>query len=92
MAATVSLSIASNKEIIWTSSNSNVANVLHYGVVQTKAFGTATITVTAADGKMTAAYTITVRRGTDFSAWVLEILKQLLASISPSNDMNKNIS
>ena len=51
---------ASNKNVTWNSDNTTVATVNTNGVVSAKAVGTATITVTTADGNKTAACLVTV--------------------------------
>jgi hypothetical protein len=59
--ATISPSTASNKTLVWSSSNNNVATVSSDGVVTAINIGTATISATAADGsekKMTSTVTI----------------------------------
>ena len=47
---TISPTTAYKKTVTWSSSNTKVATVSKTGVVSTKAYGTATITCTAADG------------------------------------------
>jgi uncharacterized protein (TIGR02145 family) len=59
LTATVSPSNASNKSVTWTSSNTSVATVSN-GTVAAFAKGTATITVTTADGGKTATCEVTV--------------------------------
>lgn len=61
LTATISPSNASNKEIIWTSSNSNIASV-NNGVVTAKSPGVAVITAKTKDGNKTASMTITVKK------------------------------
>ena len=61
LTATVKPEDATNKAVTWTSSNSTVATVDQNGVVTAVAPGTATITVTTADGGFTATCTVTVR-------------------------------
>ena len=61
LTATVKPEDATNKAVTWTSSNSTVATVDQNGVVTAVAPGTATITVTTADGSFTATCTVTVR-------------------------------
>ncbi|MFC4324311.1 GH32 C-terminal domain-containing protein [Litchfieldia salsa] len=56
---TVSPSNATNKEVIWTSSNPSVATVVN-GKVTAKSVGTATITGTTRDGGFTGSSTVTV--------------------------------
>ncbi len=57
--ATVSPSNATNKNVIWTSSNPSVATVSN-GVITAVGEGTATITVTTVDGGYTARCTVVV--------------------------------
>jgi uncharacterized protein YjdB len=61
LTATVKPSNASNKNVSWSSSNTSVATVSN-GVVTAKAQGSATITVTTADGGYKAYATITVTK------------------------------
>jgi hypothetical protein len=51
---------ATNKEVVWTTSDSAIATVDDSGTVRGIAEGSATITVTAADGNKTADCTVTV--------------------------------
>ncbi len=60
LTATVTPANADNKAVTWTSSDSAVATVSDAGVVTAVANGTATITVTTADGGYTATCTVTV--------------------------------
>ena len=61
LAATVTPSNATNKNVTWTSSNTSVATVSSTGVVTAKANGTATITARTNDGtNLTATCTVTV--------------------------------
>ncbi|WP_273396283.1 Ig-like domain-containing protein [Thermophilibacter mediterraneus] len=60
LTATVAPDNATNKVVAWTSSNSAVATVDGSGNVTAVAPGTATITVTTADGGMTATCLVTV--------------------------------
>lgn len=62
LTATVTPSSAVNKNVTWTSSNSNVATVDSNGRVTAVAEGTATINVTTEDGGKTATCLVTVRR------------------------------
>lgn len=52
---------ATNKKVIWTSSNGSVATVDEQGNVRGLRAGTVTITVTTEDGNNTATYDITIR-------------------------------
>lgn len=61
LTATISPSNASNKEVIWTSSNSSIASVDN-GIVTAKSPGVATITAKTKDGNKTASMTITVKK------------------------------
>ena len=60
MIATTSPENASNKQVIWTSSNERVATVSEEGVVSGVGVGTAEITATTVDGGYTASCTISV--------------------------------
>lgn len=60
LTATVAPSTATNQNIAWTSSDTNVATVDANGVVTPVAVGTATITATTADGLKTATCTVNV--------------------------------
>lgn len=60
LTGTISPSNASNKTIIWTSSNSNVATVNTNGLVSGLAAGDATITARSQDGSFTASSVVTV--------------------------------
>lgn len=64
LTATIYPTNATNKDLIWSSSNTNVATVSSSGVVTAKATGSATITATAADGSgKTATCSVTVKSG-----------------------------
>ena len=62
LTATVSPSNAANKTIGWSSNNPNVATVT-YGTITALSLGTATITVTTADGGKTDTCYVTVTGG-----------------------------
>lgn len=62
LVATVAPTDASNKNVIWKSSDSNVATVDSSGKVTAKGVGTATVTVTTVDGEKTATCTVTVKK------------------------------
>lgn len=57
---TIAPANATNKGVTWSSSNTSVATVSNTGLVSAKAEGSATITVTTADGGFTATCVITV--------------------------------
>ena len=60
LTAIVEPSNATNKDVTWSSSDSSVASVDENGKVTAKKAGTATITVTTADGSKTATCTVIV--------------------------------
>ena len=60
LTATVAPSNATNKNVTWSTSSSTVATVSSTGLVTGKVAGTATITVTTADGSKTATCAVTV--------------------------------
>lgn len=59
--ATVTPDNASNKTVVWSSSNQNIAKVDQNGNVKGLKAGTVTITVTTSDGGYKATYTVTVK-------------------------------
>ena len=100
LTATVSPENATNKAVTWTSSNEGVATVAD-GVVTAKAAGTATITVTTADGSKTATCAITVKAATvsvtgvtlDKTSVTLTKgdTETLTATVAPENATNKAV-
>ena len=70
LTATVTPANAANKSVTWSSSDTTVATVAD-GVVTAVAAGTATITVTTADGGKTATCTVTVTAATEKTAYQL---------------------
>ena len=91
---------ATNKKVVWTSSNSKVATVDKNGVVKGIKKGTAYITCTSDNGGYTATCKVTVKNptlttGVKFAKSKLTItdgtLVPLNASVSPSNATNKKI-
>ena len=97
--ATISPSTASNKNVNWTSSNTNVATVDSTGKVTPKANGTATITATSAENSsIKASATITVQTkvtGVTISPTSATIYmgetKIFTATVSPSTATNKTV-
>lgn len=100
LTATVTPSNATNKNVNWKSSNTNVATVNSSGLVTAKTPGQCTITATAADGSgKSASCTVTVKpvlitditlNQTESELFLGEKL-QLTATISPSNATNKTL-
>ncbi|MFL0268872.1 leucine-rich repeat domain-containing protein [Candidatus Clostridium radicumherbarum] len=103
--ATVSPSNATNKNVQWSTSNSNVATVDEAGKVTAIGVGTATITATTIDGNKAASCTITVTDIVTFKDKNLEqavrnainkptgtIFKSDVAHITYLHLYNKNIS
>ena len=101
LSATVAPDNATNTNVTWTSSNSNVAEVSASGLVTANAAGTATITVTTVDGAKTATCTITVQAATvavigvtlNSNAETLTVggTIQLTATVAPDNATNTNV-
>lgn len=60
LTATINPSNATDRELVWTSSNSSVVTVDSNGVITGKSAGTATITAKTKNGKVVATSTITV--------------------------------
>ncbi|MFZ5429759.1 MAG: Ig-like domain-containing protein, partial [Bacteroidota bacterium] len=87
--------------VTWSSSNSNVATVNTTGLVEAKVAGTATITVTTADGAKTATCVVAVTAapvpvtGIALTPTTLTVNKgatgQITANVQPSNATNKTV-
>lgn len=97
--ATVIPSDASNKAVIWSSSNASVATVSSSGVVTGKSRGTATITVTAIDGNgASATCEVEVKQyvtgisinKTSLSLFIGEDATLSVTSVLPSDANNKS--
>ena len=98
LSVTVQPSDADNKNVSWSSDNSGIATVDQSGVVTAVKPGTATITVTTADGGKTATTKITVTKaptGIKLDKSTLKITmgkkETLKATISPSDASEKVI-
>jgi|GEM_PF-1132072 len=97
--ATVLKKTASNRKVVWSSSNTKVATVSKYGKVTAKKGGSAIITATAADGsgkkatcKITVPQLVTRLSLNKSSATILTGKSVTLkATASPSNATNKNV-
>lgn len=92
LTATVAPANATNKNLSWSSSNTDVATVSN-GVVTAVAAGSATITVTTEDGSKTATCAVTVNAATrtavnmtGFSATSTTIVKGNTTTTSVTND------
>ena len=68
--ATIEPTNATNTNIIWSSSNEEVATVNQKGLVTAKSIGETTITATTEEGNFTASATITVKMKQDISAYI----------------------
>ena len=97
--ATVLPTDAANKNVTWTSSNTDVATVSTTGLVSGVAPGSATITVTTQDGNFTATSLITVAAipvtsvsvSPTTSTIVIGGTRQLTATVLPANATNKSV-
>lgn len=102
--ATVTPANATNKSVTWQSDNTDVATVNGSGVVTAVSAGSATITVTTADGAKTATCEVTVTdpvinvTGVALSPKTsngeagTEGTRQLTATVEPTNATNKSVS
>ena len=101
LVATISPSNATNKDVEWTSSNTNVATVDTTGKVTGVSSGSATITVKTKDGSKVATCNVTVKNsvipvtGVTLNKTALSLVtgtsESLVATISPSNATNKDV-
>ena len=98
LTATITPNNATNKNVSWKSSNTSVATVSNGKITAQKA-GTATITVTTEDGGKTATCKVTVNAkvaGVSLDKTEVELTEgdtyTLVATINPSNAINKNVS
>jgi uncharacterized protein YjdB len=98
---TITPSNATNQNVTWSSSNTAIATVDGNGLVNAVAAGTATITVTTADGSKKATSTVTVTSttvavtGVTIAPTTLSLgingTGQLASTIVPSTATNKNV-
>ena len=98
LVATVQPEDADNKNVIWESSDSNIATVDSEGNVTGISNGTATITVTTEDGGKQASKTITVKtavEGIELNSSEISLIKghteELLATVKPETASNKKV-
>lgn len=101
LTATVLPSDATNKNVLWTTSNGTIATVNATGLVSALAIGNATITVTTQDGSKTATCAVTVATSNipvtgvtvtpTTASLVAGNTQQLTATVLPANATNKNV-
>ncbi|MDR2149016.1 MAG: Ig-like domain-containing protein [Tannerella sp.] len=101
LTATVTPSDATDQNVTWSTGDASIADVSPTGLITAKAAGTATITVTTADGGKTATCTVTVNPkiiyvtgvSLDKTALTMEIgdTEQLTATITPSDATDHNV-
>ena len=98
--ATVTPDNATNKQVVWSSSDASVATVDNSGNVKGVASGTAKISVTTVDGGFSAECTVTVKdsisvTGVTLSKTSLDVAvnatSSLTATVTPDNAVNKAV-
>ncbi|MBZ9686177.1 Ig-like domain-containing protein [Clostridium estertheticum] len=97
--ATISPDTATNKAIVWTSSNPSIVEVSQKGILTSKAEGVAYVSATTVDGGLVAFCTVVVRKilvtgiTLDKTSSTIEIGKSIIlkASLSPANATNKSV-
>mgnify|MGYP002854665042 CR=1 FL=1 len=88
LTASVTPSNAVNKNVTWSSSDASIASIDANGVITAKKPGTATITVTTADGNKTATLSLTVT--IDYVTRQRAILNKLFDSLGGSSWTKKD--
>ena len=101
LTASIAPDNATNKNVVWSSSDNSVATVNDYGYVFALTPGSATITVTTVDGGKTATCEVTVKSkvypvtGVSLDRTSVELsegdVTALNATVYPSNATNKNV-
>lgn len=101
LAATISPNNATNTNVVWSSSNTSVAQVDQNGTVTAIKNGTATIKATTADGGFSAQCTVTVKektvavQGIEISKETMQMVigdtGKLNATVLPLDSTNKNV-
>ena len=103
LTATVLPEDATNKAVLWSSSDSSIVSVAQTGKITAKECGTATITVTTEDGSYTATCEVTVTDGvTNVPVTGVSLNKTsttlkvggteiLTATVAPDNATNKSV-
>ena len=88
LVATIMPENASNKEVIWTSSNESVATVSKQGIITTLKEGKTIITVTTVDGKYKDSCELTVTKKTNNDD---DIYKEVKEEVKDNNKDNKEV-
>jgi len=96
---TISPSNATNKDVMWNSSDSNIATINSSGIITAKKIGTTIITATASNGKKTTCRVTVVDtialKEINFNATSLTIKEKASETLSinftPSNATNKKV-
>jgi len=97
LVATVIPSNATNKNVVWTSSNNAVATVSSSGTVTSQAPGTTTITATTVDQNIPATCSLTVPNvlvtgvSLNKSSDAISNTDTLIATVAPANATNQNV-
>lgn len=82
LTATVQPTSATNQSVSWSSSDESVATVTNDGTVTAVEEGTATITVTTAEGGYTATCTVTVEDGAETPGETIYIDEAITADVT----------